>query len=127
MGQVDGKVKAYVLFASPDGAGADWNDTELWHSAAEIPGVSPVGDTNGVEAKRFGAETSGHTLLFAPDGRLLFNGGITQARGHAGENAGESAIVSLVKSGHAERVHAPVFGCAIIGSRDAEEKRVSSR
>lgn len=127
MGQLEGKVKAYVLFTAPPGAGADWNDTGLWHSAEEIPEVIPVGDGAGREARRFGAETSGHTLLFAADGHLLFNGGITQSRGHAGDNAGESAIVSLVKTGRADRAHAPVFGCAMIGSSEAPAKRLSVR
>ena len=40
-------------------------------SAAAIPGVKVLSDVHGVEATRFGAETSGHTLLFDRDGRLF--------------------------------------------------------
>ena len=113
MARVQGKAKAYVLFARPNGSGADWDDTSLRRSAAAIPGVTVMSDTAGVEACRFGAETSGHTLLFAPDGRLLFSGGITQSRGHAGDNTGASAIVSLVRNQQADHATTFVFGCSL--------------
>jgi hypothetical protein len=35
------------------------------------------------------------TLLFASNGNLLFNGGITGSRGHAGDNAGENGPNAL--------------------------------
>ena len=35
----------------------------------------------GVEARRFGAETSGHTLLFDSTRRLLFSGGVLYTAG----------------------------------------------
>ena len=113
MAESQGKAVAYVLFSKPSNAGADWNDTSLERSAAAITGVTMMVDIDGVEAGRFGAETSGHTLLFAPDGQLLFSGGITQARGHAGDNAGESAIVLLVNHRPAEREQTQVFGCSL--------------
>lgn len=109
-----GKLNAYVLFAKPKGAGTDWEDTELRRSAAAIPGVTVVTDTDGTEASRFGAETSGHTLLFDSGGALLFSGGITASRGHAGRNAGESAIIAAVKGKTTDRARTPVFGCSLI-------------
>jgi hypothetical protein len=124
MAELHGQVKAYVLFAKPADSGPDWNDTELWRSVAEIPGVTPVGDDDGRESRRFGAETSGHTLLFAPNGRLLFSGGITQSRGHAGGNVGESAIVSLVKYQRTNRTQTPVFGCSLVGAGTVDKKTV---
>jgi hypothetical protein len=115
MARVQGKVRAYVLFLKPQNSGNDWDDTDLRQSAAEIPGVSVLTDVDGVEARRFGAETSGHTLLFDSTGLLLFSGGITESRGHAGSNAGESAIVSLVNKHSADRRSTLVFGCSLIG------------
>ena len=114
MSQVQGKVVAYVLFVKPSESGADWEDTGLQHSAERIPGVKVLSDVDGVEARRFGAETSGHTVLFDADGRLLFSGGITESRGHAGDNAGKSAIVSLVNGHVAKRNRTFVFGCALV-------------
>jgi hypothetical protein len=76
-----------------------------------------------VEAGRFGAETSGHTLLYGADGRLLFSGGITASRGHAGENAGESAIIALVNHQTPLRSQTLVFGCSL--TNHAERKAVA--
>ena len=127
MARVEGKAKAYVLFARPEGSGADWDDTSLRRSAAAIPGVTVMSDPDGVEARRFGAETSGHTLLFAPDGRLLFSGGITQSRGHAGDNAGASAIVSLVHNQNADHATTFVFGCSLPGIETPAPATVAAR
>ena len=113
MARVQGKVVAYVLFVKPSKSSPDWEDTDLQRSAAAIPGVTVLSDVDGVEARRFGAETSGHTLLFDADGSLLFSGGITGSRGHAGDNAGKSAIVSLVNNQAAARTDTFVFGCAL--------------
>ena len=86
-----------------------------------------VSDLDGAEARRFGAETSGHTLLFDLDGNLLFSGGITQSRGHAGGNAGESAIVSLVNTRTADRARTLVFGCSLFDRKGKEEKALCFR
>jgi hypothetical protein len=114
MARVQGKVRAYVLFLKPNNSGTGWEDTDLRRSAAAIPGVTVLSDVDGAEAARFGAETSGHTLLFNSTGHLLFSGGITESRGHAGGNAGESAIVSLVNNHAADRAKTFVFGCSLV-------------
>jgi hypothetical protein len=113
MAHVQGKVQAYVLFYSPRESGADWQNTDLRRTAAQIPGVTVLSDVDGAEAERLGAETSGHTFLFDPSGRLLFNGGITASRGHSGDNAGESAIVSLINDHTSKRSQTFVFGCSL--------------
>jgi hypothetical protein len=107
-------LNASVLFIKPPGAGSDWDDTELRRSAAAIPGVTVITDTDGTEAARFGATTSGHTFLFDRTGALLFSGGITASRGHAGRNAGESAIIAAVNGRPRDRARTPVFGCSLI-------------
>jgi hypothetical protein len=84
--------------------------------------VKVVVDPEGLEAGRFGAETSGHTLLYGTDGRLLFSGGLTASRGHAGENVGESAIIALVNHQTPLRSQTLVFGCAL--TQRAETKPV---
>ncbi len=114
MARLQGKVATYVLFVKPREAGRDWEDTDLRRSAEAIPGVKVVFDPDGVEARRFGAETSGHALLFGADGRLLFSGGITASRGHAGDNAGETAIVALVNNQTPARTRTFVFGCSLV-------------
>ena len=113
MARLQGKVLAYVLFVKPTNSSAEWDDTNLQRSAAKIPGVTVRSDPGGADASKFGAETSGQTLLFAADGHLLFSGGITESRGHAGDNAGEQAIISLVRNGAANPKHSFVFGCTL--------------
>jgi hypothetical protein len=74
--------------------------------------VTVVSDSGGIEAGLFGAEASGATLLFDAQGGLLFSGGITASRGHAGENAGENAVVSLINGERAPLSRTFVFGCS---------------
>lgn len=113
MSQTQGHVTAYVLLLNPPGMPNDWEKTDLWNSAASIPGVNVLTDNDGIEAQRFHAATSGQTLLYDKDGLLLFNGGITVARGHSGENAGRSAIVSLLPGGGTGQAETAVFGCPL--------------
>ena len=117
MTQAQGRVKAYVLFVRPQGFSDGWVQSDLWASAAAIPGVTPVPD-DGAEAGLFHAETSGQTVLYDPAGNLLFRGGITGARGHAGDNAGRTAIVSLLTSDEAEERDTPVFGCPLFAQKE---------
>lgn len=118
MTQAEGRVAAYVLFVKPQGFSDEWEKTDLWSSAEAIPGVTAVRDDGSVEALRFRAATSGQVALYDAGGGLLFSGGITSARGHAGDNAGRAAIVSLLATGGAERSDAPVFGCPLFARRD---------
>ena len=120
MADAHGKLDAYVLFTKPKGAGADWDDTDLRRSAAAVPGVTVLTDVDGSEASRFGAETSGHTLLFDRTGALLFSGGITASRGHAGRNDGESAIIAAVNGKRSDRARTPVFGCSLVTQSSQE-------
>jgi hypothetical protein len=118
MTQAQGRVTAYVLFVRPANFSDSWAQSELWASAAAIPGVTPVLDDDGIEAGRFHAATSGQTVLYDAAGHLLFSGGITSARGHAGDNAGRTAIVSLLTSDAAEERDTPVFGCALFAQNE---------
>ena len=120
-------VDAHVLFLKPPGLGDDWEQTDLWGSAAAIPGVQVSADDDGREARRFGSVTSGQTLLYDAAGRLLFSGGVTDARGHSGDNAGRSALVGLLTTDNANAIQAEtaVFGCQLLQVADACEARNS--
>jgi hypothetical protein len=120
MARVNGRVRAYVVFYQPRGAGADWKNTSLQRKAADIPGIEVESDVDGVEAARFGAETSGHTLLYDGNGKLLFSGGITASRGHVGDNAGARAILSLVNERVARQTSTLTFGCSLRNSAPIE-------
>lgn len=113
MAHSQGHLTAYVLFLKPAGFSEQWERTDLWQSAARIPGVKVLIDDEGVEARRFHATTSGQANLYDADGRLLFSGGITSARGHSGDNAGRSAVESILNVGEADRSETFVFGCPL--------------
>ncbi|HEV8702951.1 MAG TPA: hypothetical protein VGV60_16900 [Candidatus Polarisedimenticolia bacterium] len=113
MARTQGLFLAHVLFLLPAGVEGDWTQTDLWRTAAAIPGVEVAIDANGRESALFGAVTSGLTLLYSPYGRLLFEGGITQARGHEGDNPGADAIASLLRGDPTGQHRAPVFGCSL--------------
>jgi hypothetical protein len=106
-------VAVHVLFYRPGGESARWGATELQRRAAAIPGCRMLDDPDGREAARLGAATSGHAVLYDQAGRLVFAGGITAARGQAGDNPGTSAVVAHLAGARAARGDAPVFGCPI--------------
>ncbi len=113
MTQSQGLVSAFVLVWTPAGGDAEWAHTALADAAAEIPGVTILADEGGTEAARFGALTSGNTVIYDRRGRLRFAGGITGARGHAGDNAGRDAAVAHLKDASGPAASAAVFGCSL--------------
>jgi hypothetical protein len=119
MAHSQGRLTAYVLFLKPEGFSDDWEKTDLWRSAEKIPGVTALVDVNGREAINFQSLTSGQTLLYDRSGRLVFQGGITASRGHSGDNAGRSAIISIVNTGSSDQKTTPVFGCPLLDPQSA--------
>jgi hypothetical protein len=113
MARLQNRATAVVLFVRPQSASDGWEKTDLWQSAARIPGVTVLSDSEGSEASRFGAQASGQTLLYSAAGDLQFDGGITASRGHAGDSVGQTAIQSFVTTGHSATNRASVFGCSL--------------
>ena len=113
MTRARGRIDAHVLFYRPAHVSPTWHQTDLWRTAAALPGVTVTVDEGGREQRRFGVETSGHTFFYDADGALRFSGGITPSRGHAGDNAGRAAISSLLTGRPPERAATFVFGCAL--------------
>ncbi len=113
MARLHNRATADVVFVHPHGFSDAWEKTDLWQSAARIPGVSVYDDLDSVEATRFGALASGQTMLFAADGKLLFSGGIVPFRGHSGDNPGRAAILSLLSTGGSTVQQTSVYGCSL--------------
>jgi len=116
------RMRLYVLVYADPALGPDWERSDLWERASYIPGARVLADPLGASARLFGARTSGQVSLFAPDGRLLFEGGITAARGHEGDNPGAEAVADFVLRGDAPLSHTPVFGCALAAPADEEAR-----
>jgi hypothetical protein len=111
--QTGGAVSAWVLVLRPEGTSGDWQNSSTLTAAQRLHGVQVLNDDDGAEAAKFGAITSGQVVLYDAKGHLQFSGGITGARGHVGENTGETRVLNLVKSGTADAHDHAVFGCGL--------------
>lgn len=111
------ELSTQIVFMIPEEAGNEWLNTRCWQNARSVPNASLFADAGAKEAKVFGVETSGHALLYGPKGDLLFSGGITIARGHAGNNPGRESILAHISGAKSEYKQAstPVFGCSLTG------------
>jgi hypothetical protein len=108
-----GGLDAQGVFVQPAGTPDGWADTDLWREAGAVPGVMERLDRGATEASRFHAKTSGDTFVFAPDGRLLFHGGITTARGEEGDSAGLAAIKAIADRQSPPIAQTRAFGCPL--------------
>ncbi len=111
--KVDSKLNVMIVFVTGINPGNAPRETTLWSLAKLIPSAKIILDESGIEAKRFGARTSGQVLLYDKQGKLVFSGGITSARGRLGDNPGKTSVIALINQGHIEQRTAPVFGCAL--------------
>jgi hypothetical protein len=108
----------WIVLLSPRGIVKDWNE----HTSAiaeRIPEATIVTDLEGTAAHRFGASTSGHVVVYDHTGKLMFSGGITEGRGHVGNNAGRRDLISVVRGGDQVHEHS-IYGC---GLDDPEPRR----
>ena len=108
------EIRVYV--ARPTGTPDGWEQTDLLRDAARIPGATVVVDRDGAISRSLDATVSGETLLFTADGRRVFHGGLTPARGHEGNSDGRRAVLSLIANSTSAPVETPVFGCFLRAS-----------
>jgi hypothetical protein len=113
MARVPTGLTAYIVFSKPGATPEQVRASDLWTRALRMPGVHPIHDADGSLTARLDGKVSGQTLLYGPDGRLVFNGGITGGRGHEGDNFGMTSIVEHALGKRADVGSAPVFGCAL--------------
>lgn len=106
-------LRVTVCFFDPEGEPDSWTHSSLWRTAAAMPGVEVIADRNARLAARFGSSTSGQVFLFDREGRRIFSGGITGARGHEGENRGRNLVIALARGELCTASASPVFGCSL--------------
>ena len=91
-----------------------WRDLSIYAAAQKSLNAKIVLDPGGRLAEKFGAETSGEALLYAADGTLRYQGGVTGARGMQGNNAGLTTLrAALAQPTSSQPLSKPVFGCAL--------------
>jgi len=113
MAEARGNVRAHVVFMKPSEQDGDWAHSDTWDQAREIRGVEVSIDVDAAEAHRFGAQTSGQVVLYGVDGRLLYAGGITSARGHVGTSIGHRRLLALLTHRATDAHTGNVYGCAL--------------
>lgn len=120
--RTSGTLPTCVVFLHPDEVTSDWHQTSLWRRACAVPGVTVLDDVGSKATRQFGVTTSGQALLYDAAGQLQFNGGMTAARGHAGDNAGCEIIVSYLREDSlrstASGETCSVFGCPMFQSSE---------
>ena len=79
--------------------------------------------TTAWKPERFGLVSSGHALLYDENGRLLFSGGLTNARGHAGNSVGRNAIVAILNDTAPETDHDTRLWLFLVRARVAIDRR----
>jgi hypothetical protein len=124
LAQARQKPAVQVIVCRPDGAPAGWEDSDLVRSARAIPGVTVSIDNGGADAAAFGATTSGQVVLCDAQGHVLFSGGITDGRGHEGDNPGLDAALAALGEPNSTSPAAtpamrttPVYGCPLMNGR----------
>ncbi len=108
-----GPVPQTFVVIQADGPPEALVETDITRKARGLAGVSVVVDAFGHEAQRFAATTSGHTLLYAEQGELLFSGGLTNTRGHEGPSFGQEHLLSVLRDHDRSQKHTEIFGCSL--------------
>lgn len=108
---------ALILVVRPAGLEAPAEEAAAVARVRAIPGAVAVVDEGGVEARRLGARTSGHVLVFDGEGRLTYTGGITAGRGLRGDGPARQAVAAALGSASASTPSCPVYGCPLEGRR----------
>ncbi len=112
--KIGSRAEIHIVFESnplrPEGE----QGSDLWKSVQrQIPSAKLYDDPKNLEAPVFGAKTSGQTYLYSEQGGLLFEGGITASRGHAGAAIGQMAILTAIEKAKAQVPSSvSVFGCS---------------
>jgi len=101
-----------------------WNENWSLDDWTKQKSVRVLVDLDGAEAKLFDAKTSGQTYLFNQNGNLIFQGGITAARGVTGDNAGFNDLSKVLDRDKTAEAHdgemkkSLVFGCNLLNERN---------
>jgi hypothetical protein len=101
----------------PENALGHWLESELVGKCKRLKcRIHP--DPEGKLAVSLGSLTSGGVLLYDATGKLRYQGGITAARGHEGDNAGARAVLEILLGDGQDQISLPVFGCPLQSEKE---------
>lgn len=112
------RLDCVVLVFRPENESDDWTETGFVAALRREPNTRVLVDVEGRQALELGMSTSGSVALYSPQGLPQYWGGITSARGHAGDNLGSDAIADLLRGRQPTSSSQPVYGCHIQTERD---------
>ena len=108
-----------IVFVGPETAAADWWIGPNWELANAIPSAKLERDAGGSLARSFGVRTSGHAVLYAADGQLLFSGGLSPTRSASPDRAVLPFHFStMLADAPREVLRRPVMGCPLFDDAD---------
>lgn len=102
-----------LLAFKPSSEPDSWIETGLCRDARQLGAEIRI-DEDGERAIAMGMQTSGQVLLYDPRGDLRYQGGITSARGHQGDNAGQRYVERILRGDDVPLTKLPVYGCSIV-------------
>jgi hypothetical protein len=110
--RVPEELKIIILAFTPE------DDTNAWKHTALLSPLNRINariipDLNGEKARKVGITTSGQAQLLSPNGKVLYNGGITAACGRNGKNPGEDMVMQIVYGSGFHTENFPAYGCAL--------------
>lgn len=118
----EGRLFVQAVVVQPRDPDKQWRATPLVRHLEQLPESNLRVDTEGKETRTFGVSTSGQVLVYSPEGRLLFSGGVTGARGHSGHNLGIATLnetLSLGEPGSSKCCD--VYGCPLFPLAGSQE------
>lgn len=107
----------FAMVYRPGYEASAWAETTLRDRLDGLPGVTLVDDPDGRHGTSVGALTSGHVVLYSPEGEPVYQGGITAGRGHEGDNAGKLALLDHLLNRAEAKSQTHVYGCELTNAR----------
>jgi hypothetical protein len=108
-----GRFDVVCLATHPIDAGDAWVHASNVEMAREIPGAVVVMDPEGDLAAAHGLRASGQVILYAADGKVVFDGGLTPGRGMV---ASGEVVARLLDPTRSSLDRADAFGCPLVGA-----------
>jgi len=123
--QPDISLQIIVILDCPTEKLDEWLQTAVAKRAKGISNARILVDSDGQLASKFRASVSGQCLLYSPNGKLVFQGGLTASRGHEGESFGQALLIQMLslraptelESRQPQEV--PVYGCELVLSHSS--------
>ena len=113
-------INVTIYMSGPAASTPEWRRSTNARVALTEQGLGLAHDPHGTTAHRYGALTSGHTVVYDAKGTLVFQGGLTAARGAVGPSSGWKALDDILNGRPPETHSTPVFGCSLFNGSDRE-------